>query len=92
MATGDLNWTREVGDGWWYAGAMKKRDWTDAEFEIVKPAPTRPQNEPWNGVGLPPEWGEATWYGKVLYVVCYVGLMSLVMWGLHALVKTFIVF
>lgn len=73
-------------------GAMTKRDWTDAKFEVVRPAPGSRRHEPWNGIGLPPEWGEATLFGKTLYLVCYVAVMGLIVWGLHALVKAFIVF
>lgn len=63
---------------------MSKRDWTDAEFEIVKPAPVSRRHEPWNGLGLPPEWPIWGWIERGIFVVVRIatllGVIALAYW------------
>jgi hypothetical protein len=69
---------------------VKKRDWTDAEFEVIDPPRISRRGEPWNGIGLPPEWEEMSLLEKAIYVVVFTGLMTVIIWGARAFVKAYV--
>lgn len=60
---------------------MRKPPVTDAKFRVVR-GPEKLQ--PWNGIGLPPEWPQWPLVSKIVFVILtaalYIGTPVLVRW------------
>lgn len=69
-----------------YAGRVKRPKVIDAEYEIVTPARPSRAKEPWNGIGLPPDFAEWNWRGQLFYVLAMPAVMFGVWWGVRWLV------